>query len=80
MTVQELIIRLAACDNQDALVVLSRDEEGNGFHALTQINSGNSVFTSEQEVGLRGPNDTLRAEGYTEEDIQEGEDCVVLWP
>lgn len=68
----------------DLLVVQSIDPEGNGFRPTSQVEHGNSRFGDEYgglgTVGLREVTPELREQGYTDEDISEGVDCVVLWP
>lgn len=38
MTVRDLILRLQSCEDQDAIVILQRDSEGNGFSPLRDDN------------------------------------------
>lgn len=37
MTVRELIASLSTCTNQDAIVILQKDAEGNGFSPLRNV-------------------------------------------
>lgn len=61
-------------------VVLSADEEGNHFHELFEVETENSVFNEDNEVKLHHLTPELRARRYTEEDVDDGQRCVVLWP
>jgi hypothetical protein len=70
MKVSQLIERLSKCD-PNALVVLSRDEEGNGYSELASIDAGFKWSKSERE--LRGPDGYYPAE-------PKDKPCVVLWP
>jgi len=80
MTVKELIERLREID-QDRIVVMSMDPEGNGFFPLGDLET--YAFTKEDgcgEIGIEELTDELREQGYTEEDIKEGQPAVCLWP
>ena len=79
MTVNELIRKLESVENKDRIVVLARDEEGNGFQELRDINLDNSSF-KDAEMGLEHLTPELKKEGYSEEDIINGQSCIVLWP
>ena len=68
MKVKELIRRLSK-ENQDCEVLLSRDEEGNGFEPLVGI----ELCKYEKEYG----------EVYSDDDEEAPEECktvIVLWP
>ena len=81
MKVSELIEELKLFD-QDAKVIVSIDEEGNGFHELADINP-DMRWSGEVDDSPRYPELTeeLKNAGYTEEDVSdEGEKVVVLWP
>ena len=78
MKVKELIEELSKLD-PEALVVLSRDEEGNGYSELADIAS-NYKFNGE-DIGHAKLTPKLKKQGYTEEDVMEaGDPCVILWP
>lgn len=74
LTVRELIETLQTLD-QDQLVVLSKDAEGNNFSPLEDYSTGRYEATS-----------TWSGEVYSQEDIEEGfgddglPTVVVLWP
>lgn len=80
MRVKELIKRLKI-EDPEAEVVLSRDEEGNGFCPLSAIED-NRVYI-EGEIYLETLTEDLIKYGYTKEDVYEGDNAVraiVLWP
>jgi hypothetical protein len=83
LTVKELREALEGYDD-DRIVVMSRDEEGNGFSPLYEI--GTSSYVSDGgsygEIGLEPEDltDEMRAKGYSEEDVKEGQKAIVLWP
>lgn len=79
MTVAELRAKLLNVPD-DALVILSRDTEGNGFSTLEEVVTG-QVFDEEGD-SLHFPELTpeLVSLGYGEDDVGEGDPCVVLWP
>lgn len=80
MKVSELIKRLQEVD-PDNIVVLSRDGEGNGYRRLAGVDTSSRYNPEEDEVGLRELTEADRRSGYSEEDVmEEGEDCVILWP
>jgi hypothetical protein len=77
MKIKELIERLQK-ENQDDIVVISRDEEGNGFGLLHDIDLAKykDGGTCPREITPK-----MREIGFTDEDIFDGgENCVVLWP
>lgn len=87
MTIRELIERLSH-EDPDSLVVLSKDEEGNGYLPMRAIGS-NCVYIEGDgysgEVRLHTLTDELRRQGYTDEDVFSSDDidarrAVVLWP
>lgn len=79
MKVKELIEKLSMMD-PDRLVVLSRDEEGNEFMPVRQIDG--EVCFYEGEVFILELTQCLRAKGYEEDDVapKGAVPCVVLWP
>lgn len=82
MKVKELIEQLKECD-PDSIVIMSEDGEGNGFSPLSEIDDSSNYLadsTWSGEVGLRELTPDLEVRGYSEEDILDGEKCVVLWP
>lgn len=81
MKIKDLIELLKGFD-PDTIVVMSQDEEGNGYSPLANISTGNYSANNSWsgEVGLPELTDKLRDEGYGEEDIVNGVPCIVLWP
>lgn len=81
MKVKELIAILKGAD-QEALVVLSKDPEGNGFDTVYNIDL--EMGFGWGEIKYLTLTDELRKHGYTEEDVVGGDDtyekCVVIWP
>jgi hypothetical protein len=84
MTVRELRVLLANA-NDDDLVVLSKDAEGNGYSPLRgtwdAIYVPDSTYSG--NVYMRELTTEDRVEGYTEEDLYEGDDgqpALVLTP
>jgi hypothetical protein len=76
-TVAELIEFLRQMD-QEALVVLSRDPEGNGFSELHQV--GTNTYRDGQ-IGIEKLTPELKKAGYSKEDILAGGvKAIVLWP
>ena len=79
MTVKDLIAKLETM-GPERVVVLSRDEEGNGYELCRVVETG---MFGDGEVGLEAADLTpaLRAKGYGEEDVKNvGQPCVCLWP
>lgn len=78
MKIKDLIEQLQKLD-PELLVVLSKDEEGNGYSELAYIEP-NSRF-SEGEVSPNILTEELDEEGWSEEDfLDDGIPCVILWP
>jgi hypothetical protein len=85
MKVKELKRLLKECDNNDE-VVIAKDEEGNSFSPLSEIQT-NAVYVPSSkysgEVYLREITGNLEVAGYLEEDLyhgKNGQNAVVLWP
>jgi hypothetical protein len=78
MNKNELIKRLEQIEG-NPIIVLSRNAEGNGFNELSDIELS-SYDHSTREIGLIELTDELREEGYSEEDVLEGEKAIILWP
>lgn len=75
MTVRELIHHLRTCQDQDALVVIQKDAEGNGFSPLREFES-NDPARVERYVAET----TWCGEVYGVADGAGGVACVVLVP
>jgi len=81
MTVMELINKLQDCEMTDE-VVLAKDAEGNAFNPLEDL-SEMVYVPSHGEVYQKELTPDLEEQGYTDEDIYDGDDgknAVVLWP
>lgn len=88
MIVRELVERLSAL-NQDAIVVVSSDPEGNSLQELSSVWYNDDFGVVHDgccgfDIVLRGPlTPELEAQGYREDDLWGGDDVeagVVLWP
>jgi hypothetical protein len=79
MTVKELIEVLTRL-NQDAIVVLSKDSEGNYCSPLSDVETANYAADSPTsgEIGLIELTPDAIEHGYTEEDVIDGVPAVVL--
>lgn len=82
MTVAELIVKLQQVDG-NRLVILQKDSEGNGYSPLDGADD-NAVYepltTWRGEVKMQRLTNDLRRQGYSDEDIGEGQPCLVLYP
>ena len=76
MTVRELI-ELLQQEDGERIVVLSRDEEGNGFQPLVDVAT---AAYRDGDTGIEELTEELREQGYSEEDVMKGTPAVVLWP
>ena len=76
ITVGELIALLQQ-ENPKRVVVMSRDEEGNGFMPLHAVET--CAFNEDDgDVGIEKLNESLVEAGYTEEDIMTGGKPAIL--
>lgn len=83
MKVGYLIEQLKLLD-PEAIVVMSKDGEGNSFSPLSDI-ADEMVYREESswegEIGYEKLTDELVDAGYGEEDIiEDGVPCIVMWP
>jgi hypothetical protein len=78
MTVAELIEVLQTAD-PDAIVVLATDAEANSYMELNDVDV-DLVIDDDGEIGLGELTPDLEEAGFDEDDIVDGEDCVVLYP
>jgi hypothetical protein len=76
MIVKELI-EILEQEDLSRVVVLSRDQEGNGFGECSGFSTQSY---SDGEIGLEKLTDELRKQGYSEEDVRDGKPALVLWP
>lgn len=81
MTVAELIEELKQQD-PNRLVVMSKDAEGNSYSPLSALYIAAYCpdTTWSGQIGLEKLDDAYRAEGYTEEDVVDGQPALVLYP
>ena len=86
MKVKDLIKILQTVD-PDTKVLISSDAEGNSFSELADCetsyacrNDYESRHGMVYEVGIKTLTPELEEDGYTEEDVVDGESCVILWP
>ena len=81
MTVKELIVLLQE-EDQDRIVVMSKDAEGNYYSPLDDMHA--CAYRAETtwygEVGLEELTEEDKENGYTEEDVIDGEKAIRLWP
>ena len=82
MKVKELKKLLEKVDD-DYIVIMAKDAEGNGFSPLAELGDSycylaNSTWSG--EIGFKTLTLELIKEGYSEEDIIDGEPALVLWP
>jgi hypothetical protein len=82
MTVKELIELLKVVQDQDRIVVMQKDAEGNGYSPLYCLSLGayDAETTWYGEVGLEVLTAEDEARGYSHEDVVDGEPCIVLEP
>jgi len=82
MRVKELKELLKSVDD-DRIVVMSRDGEGNGFSPLGDLDDESTYLadsTWSGDCGIEKLTPELKKQGFTEEDINGGEKALVLWP
>ena len=82
MKVKELKKLLDSVD-EDKIIILQKDGEGNGYSPLSNIDS-NCVYEADStysgNVGIEFLTPELRKQGYSEEDMLVGESALVLYP
>lgn len=81
MTVRELIEKLSTVD-QDRIVVMASDAEGNSYSPLADLWAGSYLAEStwSGSVGLESLTDADRERGYTDEDVVSGSPAIILSP
>ena len=82
MKIKELVERLLKQD-QDRIVIISKDSEGNGYSPLSEIYIGKyrPYNTWSGDIGLDELTQEDIDDGYTKEDVfEEGELCIILTP
>lgn len=82
MTVKDLIEALQKVD-QTRIVILQKDSEGNGYSPLSGIDD-NAMYEAETtysgEVRIHHLTDALIKQGFSDEDVGDGQPCLVLYP
>lgn len=81
MKVKELI-KLLEKEDENRIVIMSSDGEGNSFSPLCDISTGAYLADSSYsgEVGLEKLTPEAIKDGYTEEDVIKGEKALILYP
>jgi len=71
------LIHILAAQDPHSLVLLSSDSEGNELNDLYGLEAGSF---KDGKFGLKELTDDLENLGYTEADVVNGQDVVVLFP
>lgn len=82
MKVKELKKLLENID-ENRVVIMAKDGEGNGFSPLAGLDGGSSYLadsTWSGEVGFEKLTPELIKQGYSEADVIKGKPALVLWP
>jgi len=83
MKVKELI-KMLESENQEAIVIMSSDGEGNSFSPLADFGNTDTYkadSTYSGEMGFSKLTPELEKEGYGEEDIlEDGVPAIVFYP
>lgn len=79
LTVKELIEQLARLD-PDAVVIMQRDPEGNGYAPCSGAEGNGAWNIKDREYGYAALTPELESQGYSEEDVMTGVPAVVIWP
>jgi hypothetical protein len=79
MKVKELIAELRKLD-PERIVILQKDPEGNGYSPLEGVEDNATWQADDKEVRLSMLTPDLAKQGFTLEDVGDGELCVVLYP
>lgn len=81
MTVKQLIKLLMKEKNQNRIVVLSSDEEGNSFSELVVVETG-AYDADNNEIGIEKLTPELEKTGFTPEDVMSGrgQPALILYP
>jgi len=75
MRVRDLIVLLEEQD-QDRIVVMAADDEGNDFRPVSSIGTGS---WDKENFGIEELTEDLEEQGYTEDDIIDGQKAICLW-
>jgi hypothetical protein len=81
MKVKELMERLEFMDGERE-VVLARDPNGNGYHALDDLGAAAWIEEDGGRIGFESLDELTEndAQEYGEDVLEDGAPAVVLWP
>lgn len=79
LKVKDLMVQLAKLD-PDAVVIMQRDPEGNGYAPCSGAEGNGAWDDNEDEYGYASLTDKLRKDGFSDDDIVLGHPAVVIWP
>lgn len=79
LTVKKLIDQLSGLD-PDAVVIMQRDPEGNGYAPCSGAEGNGAWDNKEREYGYAKITPELEKQGFAEEDVISGVPAVVIWP
>ena len=79
MNVKELRKLLESVDD-NRIVILAGDEEGNDFYPLTEVDTHSLYDKEYREAGIEELTPELEEQGFGPEDVGEGVPAIVLWP
>jgi hypothetical protein len=81
MTVKELI-ELLSKENPERIVVMAKDAEGNGYSPLSSfwVGAYKAETTWYGSVGFESMTPELRQQGYSDEDVCDGQPAIILSP
>ena len=79
MKVSKLIKKLSQLD-PNAIVVMSSDGEGNQFSPLADLDVGKYIPETTWSGHVPAPEDLADEEYYEREEVENMQDCVILWP
>lgn len=77
MTVRSLILALQSVPDQDAIIVLQKDGEGNGYSPLA-AEDGDALYVDRYHADSPCSGDVYH--GDDSDAPEGGVPCVVLWP
>lgn len=80
MKVKELI-KLLGKANPDAVVIMSKDSEGNRFSELCEVVTENYGWDEQnKDVGIAKLTDEHKKAGYKKDNVMDGIPAILLWP
>jgi len=69
--------------DDNRLVIMAKDEEGNGFSPLYELDDESTYEADSDysgEIGIEKLTPELKKRGFSEEDMNDGVPALVLWP